>query len=363
MKARVAVLGALAAVVLAAPARACPLPVAYPGDGAAEGRRSRSGWRAARWPPDCPASCRSWARWSSPRSRTCRPGRPGQPRATSRPGWPFGTGRPTRTSRSTQSSSCSGSSTWPPRSGRPTWLRASTPSRTPRCGATGSPTCWSPPSNTAGATSCAWPRRGRSSAPRAPRTRRRAARSRRRRPRARPRRRHDRSSRAARRPAPAAPAAPRRAARHRHLPGRGVRRVGHRHAAAARPPPRAAPAREAGRAGAGSDAHAAPRAQPAGAVAIRRALRAHRALKAKLLVKVADAIGNEATSARTCAWPLTATRQAMRRAPRRGRGGRGRVADRAEHVYGGLPLPPAALADAVRVRTRDERRGLPSRSR
>lgn len=36
MKARVAVLGALAAVVLAAPARACPLPVAYPGDGAAK---------------------------------------------------------------------------------------------------------------------------------------------------------------------------------------------------------------------------------------------------------------------------------------------------------------------------------------
>jgi hypothetical protein len=36
MQARVAVLGALAAVVLAAPARACPLPVAYPGDGAAK---------------------------------------------------------------------------------------------------------------------------------------------------------------------------------------------------------------------------------------------------------------------------------------------------------------------------------------
>ena len=36
MKVRVAVLGVLAAVVLAAPARACPLPVAYPGDGAAK---------------------------------------------------------------------------------------------------------------------------------------------------------------------------------------------------------------------------------------------------------------------------------------------------------------------------------------
>jgi hypothetical protein len=36
MKARVAVLGILAAAVLAAPARACPLPVAYPGDGAAK---------------------------------------------------------------------------------------------------------------------------------------------------------------------------------------------------------------------------------------------------------------------------------------------------------------------------------------
>ena len=36
MKVRVAVLGALAAAVLAAPARACPLPVAYPGDGAAK---------------------------------------------------------------------------------------------------------------------------------------------------------------------------------------------------------------------------------------------------------------------------------------------------------------------------------------
>lgn len=36
MKVRVAVLGALAAVLLAAPARACPLPVAYPGDAAAK---------------------------------------------------------------------------------------------------------------------------------------------------------------------------------------------------------------------------------------------------------------------------------------------------------------------------------------
>jgi len=36
MKVRVAVLGVLAAVVLAAPARGCPLPVAYPGDGAAK---------------------------------------------------------------------------------------------------------------------------------------------------------------------------------------------------------------------------------------------------------------------------------------------------------------------------------------
>jgi len=36
MKVRVAVLGVLAATVLAAPARACPLPVAYPGDGAAK---------------------------------------------------------------------------------------------------------------------------------------------------------------------------------------------------------------------------------------------------------------------------------------------------------------------------------------
>ena len=36
MKARVAVLGALAAMALAAPARACPLPVAYPGDSAAK---------------------------------------------------------------------------------------------------------------------------------------------------------------------------------------------------------------------------------------------------------------------------------------------------------------------------------------
>jgi hypothetical protein len=36
MKVRVAVLGALAAAVLAAPAHACPLPVAYPGDGAAK---------------------------------------------------------------------------------------------------------------------------------------------------------------------------------------------------------------------------------------------------------------------------------------------------------------------------------------
>ena len=36
MKARVAVLGVLAATVLAAPARACPLPAAYPGDGAAK---------------------------------------------------------------------------------------------------------------------------------------------------------------------------------------------------------------------------------------------------------------------------------------------------------------------------------------
>jgi len=36
MKARVAVLGVLAAVVLAAPARGCPLPAAYPGDGAAK---------------------------------------------------------------------------------------------------------------------------------------------------------------------------------------------------------------------------------------------------------------------------------------------------------------------------------------
>src|SRR5512133_1919296 len=37
MKVRLAVLGLLAAAVLAAPARACPLPVAYPGDGAAKG--------------------------------------------------------------------------------------------------------------------------------------------------------------------------------------------------------------------------------------------------------------------------------------------------------------------------------------
>jgi hypothetical protein len=37
MKARVAVLGVFAAVAFAAPARACPLPVAYPGDGAAKG--------------------------------------------------------------------------------------------------------------------------------------------------------------------------------------------------------------------------------------------------------------------------------------------------------------------------------------
>jgi hypothetical protein len=36
MKVRVAVLGVLAAAVLAAPARACPLPVAYPGDAAAK---------------------------------------------------------------------------------------------------------------------------------------------------------------------------------------------------------------------------------------------------------------------------------------------------------------------------------------
>jgi hypothetical protein len=36
MKVRVAVLGVLGAMVLAAPARACPLPVAYPGDGAAK---------------------------------------------------------------------------------------------------------------------------------------------------------------------------------------------------------------------------------------------------------------------------------------------------------------------------------------
>jgi hypothetical protein len=36
MKVRVAVLAALAAAVLAAPARACPLPVAYPGDAAAK---------------------------------------------------------------------------------------------------------------------------------------------------------------------------------------------------------------------------------------------------------------------------------------------------------------------------------------
>jgi hypothetical protein len=36
MKVRVAVLGVLAATVLVAPARACPLPVAYPGDGAAK---------------------------------------------------------------------------------------------------------------------------------------------------------------------------------------------------------------------------------------------------------------------------------------------------------------------------------------
>jgi hypothetical protein len=36
MKVRVAVLGILAAVLVAAPARACPLPVAYPGDGAAK---------------------------------------------------------------------------------------------------------------------------------------------------------------------------------------------------------------------------------------------------------------------------------------------------------------------------------------
>jgi hypothetical protein len=32
---------------------------------------------------------------------------------------------------------------------------------------------------------------------------------------------------------------------------------------------------------------------------VRRALRAHRALKAKLLVTVADTLGNAATSART----------------------------------------------------------------
>jgi hypothetical protein len=36
MKGRVAVLGILAAAVIAAPARACPLPVAYPGDSAAK---------------------------------------------------------------------------------------------------------------------------------------------------------------------------------------------------------------------------------------------------------------------------------------------------------------------------------------
>jgi hypothetical protein len=36
MKVRVAVLGVLAAVILAAPARGCPLPVAYPGDRAAK---------------------------------------------------------------------------------------------------------------------------------------------------------------------------------------------------------------------------------------------------------------------------------------------------------------------------------------
>ena len=36
MKARVAVLGILAAAALAAPARGCPLPAAYPGDGAAK---------------------------------------------------------------------------------------------------------------------------------------------------------------------------------------------------------------------------------------------------------------------------------------------------------------------------------------
>src|SRR5436190_10601201 len=36
MKVRVAVLGILGPVIVATPARACPLPVAYPGDGAAK---------------------------------------------------------------------------------------------------------------------------------------------------------------------------------------------------------------------------------------------------------------------------------------------------------------------------------------
>ena len=53
----------------------CPSPT----PGTARPRtRSRSGWRAARWPPDCRASCRSWARWSSPRCTNLRPGRPGR---------------------------------------------------------------------------------------------------------------------------------------------------------------------------------------------------------------------------------------------------------------------------------------------
>ena len=300
MRVRVAVLGALAAAVLAAPARACPLPVAYPGDDAAkdaiaqwmargamaaglpgelpvmgalvessltnlaQGDRDSAGYfqtRVAVWnkPPyqDFPQHPELQLQWFIDLRDRGPPGRPGSV--------------------------------------------ASIRSPTRRCGATGSPTCCRPPSNTAGATSCAWPRRARSSAPRArdaPARRLPAGADARR---ARPRRRHDR-----------APRPPRAARATQHPLRRGALLVAVTCPAEActasatatlRLPGRAHAlrlAREADRARAGSDADAAPRAQPAGALRDPPgACGPARALKAKLLVAVADAAGNAASTART----------------------------------------------------------------
>ena len=364
MKARVAVLGALAAVVLAAPARACPLPVAYPGDGAAkdaiaqwmargamaaglpgelpvmgalvessltnvaQGDRDAAGYfqtRVAVWdrPPyqDFPQHPELQLQWfvdlaTQVRQADLAQGFDPLPDAAMWGNWIADVLVPAEQYR-----------------GRYQLRLAEARALIgPACPADAPPGGPQPAPTPSGAPSSAD-----TTAPLAP----------------------------ARRPAPAAPAAPRRAARHRHLPGRGVRRVGHRHAAAARPTPRPAPAREAGRAGAGSDAHAAPRAQPAGAVRDTPGAAGPSRAEGE-----AGRQGRRRDRQRGdqrphgAPGPLTATRQAMPScsASRPWWSGPSCGSGRARSTAG-CRCRPRLLADAVRVRTRDERRGLPSRSR